>query len=412
MKRIPFIIVLFFAALSGANGQAKQQSRLNDRALWLSYLDKVSRPVMLNLATDQLKAKLPATMSKRIDNAASRSKVAYLEAFGRTLCGIAPWLNGEGGSKEEITLRNQYREWSLQAIAHAVDTTAKDYMVWDQGGQPLVDASFFALALVRCPWLWEHLDAKVKSQVETALLKTRTIVPGYSNWILFTGMIEAFFCKYGLSYDKVRIEYGIREFANHWYVGDGMFSDGMNFNFDYYNSYVIQPYLAAIMEIMGTKTKSYDWFAPRLNKISKRYAEIQERMINADGSYPATGRSIVYRGAAFQHLADMALRKQLPNSLKPAQVRGALTAVIKRTLEAAGTFDKEGWLTIGLAGNQPDLADVYNTTGSLYLCTAIFLPLGLPETDEFWSAPPLPWSAVKIWGGMDAAGDHALDLDK
>ena len=412
MSKLLIALFLWCTLINTAIAQGKQAAKTNDRKLWLNYLDKVSRPVMMNLAADQLKEKMPGAMSKRIDNAASRSKVAYLEAFGRTLSGIAPWLNSEGGSSEEVALRDQYRVWSLKAIAHAVDSTSKDYMVWDKAGQPLVDASFLALAFIRCPWLWDNLDNHVKSNVVNSFLKTRSIVPGYSNWILFSGMIETFFCKYDLPYDKVRIEYGVREFANHWYVGDGMFSDGMNFAFDYYNSYVIQPYLAVIVGVVNSKTNAYNWFAPRLDRITKRYAEIQERQIGADGSYPASGRSIVYRGAAFQHLADMALRKQLPPLLKPAQVRGALTAVIQKTLDAAGTFNKEGWLNIGVAGNQPDLADVYNTTGSLYLCTAIFLPLGLPETDEFWSAPPEPWTAVKIWGGQDTPGDHALDLNK
>ncbi len=367
---------------------------------------------MSNLAEDKLKEKMPGILSKRVDNVGQRAKVAYLEAFGRTLSGIAPWLNLEGGSKEEVALRNQYRAWSLKAIANAVDSTSKDYMVWEQGGQPLVDASFVALAFIRCPWLWEHLNETVKNQAVSALIKSRSIVPGYNNWILFSAMIESFFCKYGLNYDKVRIEYGVREFAQHWYIGDGMFSDGMNFAFNYYNSYVIQPYLATIVDIADSKDNSYAWFEPKLDKINKRYAEIQERLINTDGSFPAVGRSIVYRGAAFHHLADMALRKQLPQSLKPAQVRGALTAVIKKTMDAPGTFDKAGWLTIGLCGNQPDLADVYNTTGSLYICTNIFLPLGLPESDDFWSSASQPWTAVKVWNGEDVAGDHALDLSK
>jgi hypothetical protein len=411
IKQCSFSLCLAFFLFAATNAQNKNTAKVTDRAAGVNYLDKVSRPVMSSLAEGRLKEKLPKTMSKRIDNAESRAKVAYLEAFGRTLMGIAPWMNLEGGSKEEVALRNQYREWSVKAVANAVDTTSKDYMVWDNGGQPLVDASFVALGLIRCPWLWEHLDQKTKKDVIAAFIKTRSIVPGYNNWILFTGMIEAFFCKYGLDYDKIRIEYGVREFSSHWYVGDGMFSDGMNFHMDYYNSYVIQPYLATIVEIANSKTKAYTQFAPKLDKINKRYAEIQERMIGADGSYPALGRSIVYRGAAFQHLADMALRKQLPASLKPAQVRGALTAVIKKTLDAPGTFDRSGWLTIGLGGDQPDLADVYNTTGSLYLCTAIFLPLGLPETDDFWSSPGQPWTAVKIWSGQDAPNDHALDLN-
>jgi hypothetical protein len=223
-------------------------------------------------------------------------------------------------------------------------------------------------------------------------------------------MIEAFFCKYDLGDDPVRIEYGVREFTQHWYVGDGMYSDGMQFHFDYYNSIVIQPYLEQILQVLGEKRKAYLHEAQRANTIGQRYAEILERMVNADGSYPVVGRSIVYRAGVFHHLANMAYLKQLPASLPPAQIRGALTAVIKKTLEAPSTFTADGWLTIGLYGQQPGLADFYITGGSSYICTNIFLPLGLPETDDFWAAPSLPWTSVKVWSGLDARADHALDL--
>jgi hypothetical protein len=409
IKRILFYTLSSFCLINFATAQKKGTPGLTDRQLWLNYMDKIARPVISSLAEGRLKEKMPVVLSKTIDNKESRLKASYLEAFGRTLSGIAPWLNGEGGSQKEVALRNQYREWTLKAIAHAVDPSSKDYLTWT-GGQPLVDASFFALGLVRCPWLWEHLNDSTKNNVVTALKLTRNTVPVYTNWILFTGMIEAFFCKYGLEYDKVRIEYGIREFANHWYVGDGLFSDGMNFAFDYYNSYVIQPYLANIIQALNAKGKSYEWFAPKLDKITKRYAEIQERMIHTDGSFPVIGRSIVYRGAAFHHLADMATRKSLPPSIEPAQVRSALTAVIKKTMDAPNTFTLDGWLTIGLYGNQPDLADFYINTGSVYLCASVFLPLGLPETDEFWVSPAAPWTSVKVWSGQDIPGDHALDI--
>ena len=374
-------------------------------------MDRVARPVMLNLAEDKLKQNMPGIQSPHIDNAEVRSKVAYLEAFGRTFSGIAPWINSEGGSNEEVALRNQYREWSLKAIAHAVNPSSKDYMKWD-GGQSLVDASFLALGLIRCPWVWNHLDSTVRKQVVAAFMTTRPTVPVYSNWLLFSAMIETFFCKYDLPYDPVRIDYAVREFSEHWYVGDGMFSDGMEFHFDYYNSYVIQPFLQVILEMISKKKAIYNYFIPKFDKIRKRYAEIQERMINTDGSFPVTGRSIVYRCGAFHQLGDMSLRKDLPSSLKPAQVRSALTAVIKKTLGAPSTFNEKGWLNIGLCGHQPELADFYITTGSLYLCSEIFLPLGLPATDNFWSDPETPWTSVKAWSGQDLSPDHALDLNR
>ncbi|WP_183559655.1 DUF2264 domain-containing protein [Mucilaginibacter sp. SP1R1] len=408
MKKI-FLLLLSLPTILYSHAQDKPSTGVADRKLWLSYMDKISRPVMSNLAQDKLKERMPVMLSDRIDNKESRSKVAYLEAFARTLSGIAPWINLEGGDAAEIKLRNQYREWSLKAIANAVDPQAKDYLQWN-GGQPLVDASYLALALIRSPWLWEHLDKHVQQQVVDALKITRGTVPVYSNWILFTGMIEAFFCKYDLGDDPVRTEYAIREFTQHWYVGDGMYSDGMDFHFDYYNSIVIQPNLSVILQVQDDKRKKYLNEKQRVKAIGQRYAEILERLIGADGSYPATGRSIVYRAGVFHHLANMAYQQQLPASLPPAQIRCALTAVIKKTLESPSTFTSDGWLNIGLYGKQPGLADFYNTTGSLYICTNVFLPLGLPQTDDFWSGAPLPWTEIKIWSGSDVKGDHALDL--
>jgi hypothetical protein len=82
--------------------------------------------------------------------------------------------------------------------------------------------------------------------------------------------------------------------------------------------------------------------------------------------------------------------------------------VIRRTLDAAGTFDDAGWLRIGLAGHQPSLAEGYISTGSLYLCTLAFLPLGLKPSDEFWSTPPADWTSRKILSGANQAADHAI----
>lgn len=400
------LLGLFIFCLSGITSSSVAQKPASHRDLWLMQMDRVARLVLSNLAGDQLKATMPVVLSPTSDHPENRQKVAYLEAFARTLCGIAPWLNSEGGTQYETGLRAQYREWALKCISNAVDSSKKDYMEWS-GGQPLVDASFFALALVRCPWLWEHLEVPVRQQVITALLKTRNTIPVYSNWILFSGMIEAFFCKYGLPYDKVRIEFGIREFSQHWYVGDGMYSDGNHFSMDYYNSYVIQPYLTDILDAVREKDTSFEWFRSDMDKIASRYAEIQERSINSDGSFPVYGRSIVYRGAAFHHLANMALKKKLPSGMLPAQVRCGLEAVLTKTLNAPNTFNEKGWLQIGLYGMQPELADFYITTGSLYLCSTIFLPLGLPPGDPFWLNDDADWTSKKVWEGKEAKADHS-----
>jgi len=141
---------------------------------------------------------------------------------------------------------------------------------------------------------------------------------------------------------------------------------------------------------------------------AKRYAEIQERLIAPDGTFPSLGRSTTYRFGAFQTLALGALRRELPEKIKPAQVRCALTAVIRKMVEAPGTFDADGWLQIGFCGHQPALGESYISTGSLYLCSAGLLPLGLPPTDEFWSSPPAKWTSQKLWTGENLSADHAM----
>jgi hypothetical protein len=103
-----------------------------------------------------------------------------------------------------------------------------------------------------------------------------------------------------------------------------------------------------------------------------------------------------------------ALLDDLPEGLTPAQVRGALDAVMRRTLEPEGTFDAAGWLRIGLAGHQPGLGESYISTGSLYLAALVLLPLGLPPTHPFWADPPLPWTAQRAWAGEAIAIDQAM----
>ena len=131
-------------------------------------------------------------------------------------------------------------------------------------------------------------------------------------------------------------------------------------------------------------------------------------MIGPDGAFPPIGRSLAYRCGAFHLLAQSALRRALPDGVTPAQARGALTAVITRTLDARDTFDAEGWLRIGFCGHQPGVGETYISTGSLYLCSVAFLPLGLPESDPFWSGSAVPFTQQRAWTGQPFPIDHAL----
>jgi hypothetical protein len=380
----------------------------SDRDYWISVLKRIAEPVLTSLSQRKLKINMPVEAPH--GNVDDRRKYTYLEAFGRLLTGIAPWLESGAITGPEGQLRTQYAELARKSIAAAVDPASPDRMNFDSGSQPVVDAAFLALGILRAPKeLWAKLDTTTKSHLVRALQASRVIKPGFNNWLLFSATVEAFLGFAGERADAMRIDYAVREHEA-WYKGDGVYGDGPQFHWDYYNSFVIQPMLLQVLESARAWSSAWESFYPAVLARAKRYAAIQERLISPEGTFPAIGRSLAYRFGAFHLLSAMAWRKQLPDNIAAEQVRSALTAVMKRMVQAPGTFDKNGWLQIGFCGHQPSIGEVYISTGSLYLCSAVFLPLGLSEADPFWSGPEKPWTEKQVWSGADLHADHAIQI--
>ncbi len=383
----------------------------NNREYWLRTVERISSPLLEALGRDQLRATMPIECAA--GQIESRRECSHLEAFGRLLCGLAPWLELSGCTGAEAALQTKFRELARKGIANGTDPASPDHMNFGTNQQSLVDTAFLALAILRAPeQLWRKLDHQVQRRVIESFRATRVVTPGHNNWLLFSATIEAFFCFVGEDWDALRVDYAIEQHQQ-WYAGDGAYGDGPHFHWDYYNSFVIQPMLLAILDAMQAQTghRNTDrWNSLRtvILERAQRYAAIQERMISPEGTFPAIGRSLAYRFGAFHHLAEMSLRHQLPEGVTPEQVRPALTAVMRRMVEAPGTFDGKGWLTIGFAGHQPSIGETYISTGSLYLCSAAWLPLGLPARDPFWSAAAKQWTQQKAWGGVDLVADHAI----
>lgn len=384
----------------------EQQGQL-DRAYWLGMLKRVAEPVLKALAERRLKADMPVEQQ---EGAYGRERFAHLEAFGRTMTGIAPWMESGAAEGEEGELRKRFIALALAGVDAATDPSSPDYMNFGDDYQPIVDAAFLSHALLRAPKaLLEPLrrDERVRANLVQALQATRSRKPWFNNWLLFAAMIECALERLGAQADPMRIDYALRQHEQ-WYLGDGVYGDGPEFHFDYYNSFVILPMLVDILELVGDRDPVWSAMRERVRARAVRHAAIQERLIAPDGSFPPIGRSLVYRSGSFQLLAQIALRGELPPEVAPAQVRGALTAVLCRTLEAPDTFDTDGWLRIGLAGHQPGLGETYICTGSLYLCSASLLPLGLPPSDPFWSGEAVPWTSQRAWGGLPVPIDTAF----
>ena len=394
------------AVRSSAEAIAVPQPEQNDREYWIGVLAKISDPVLVALSERKLKQLIPVEAPH--GNGEERRQYTHLEAMGRLLAGIAPWLETGPTVSEEGSLRAKHAELARESIDAGTDPASPDFMNFTNGRQPVVDAAFLALAIVRAPnELWKKLAEKTQRNTIAALQSTRKILPAYSNWLLFPAMIEAALMMVGAEWDSMRVDYALRT-MNTWYKGDGVYGDGPEFHWDYYNSYVIHPMLLQVLDATAKASPNWNSLQPEMMARARRYAAIQERLIGPDGSFPPIGRSLCYRFGAFHLLAEVALRRMLPEGVAPAQVRSGLTAVMRRMLDAPGTFDEKGWLRVGFAGHQPEMAEAYISTGSLYLCSAAWLPLGLPASDPFWADAAKPWTSKKVWSGEDVAADHAL----
>ena len=411
-----FCLLVFSPNMNAQKKDNKKQKQTiaanngsNDREYWSQLLYKMSYPVIHNLAQETLKKNMPleALPDYGKPYGMIANEVSYLEAVGRTMAGVAPWLALPDDNTKEGAMRKQLRTELLQGIAHGVDPNSKDYLNFSKQQQPIVDAAYMAFAFIRAPKaLWEPLDSITKKRVIYEFKSLRNRKPTFNNWLLFSGITEGFLLKVGADCDPMRIDYAIRK-TTEWYSGDGWYSDGSKLCVDYYNSYVMHPMMVDLLGITTEKKmypiEDYDLAVKRM----QRYSEFLERIIAPDGSFPVFGRSMAYRTAVFQALAQTALMGKL-NNISPAQVRCGLTAVMHRMYDECDNFDKNGWLVLGFCGSQPEIADVYTSTGSLYMATLAFLPLGLPADNPFWIDAPADWTSKKAWSGKPTPKDYKV----
>lgn len=407
-KNLILSIIALYTCILSINAQNKQ-SQTDDRTYWADLMYKISEPVLSNMSKGELSKNMELELSPTWDGRDKR--VTYMECFGRLMSGLAPWLALPDDNTSEGKKRKQLREWALKSYAHSVDPNSPDYLLWRNEGQPLVDAAYIANSFLRAPkQLWEPLDELTKKRYIEEFKQLRRVDPPYTNWLLFSAMVETFLMSIDEQYDAYRIHSAIRKMEE-WYVGDGWYADGEHFAFDYYNSFVIQPMYVEVLEHLVEKKRMVKpEQLETARKRMQRYSMILERLVSPEGTFPVFGRSMTYRAGVFQPLALLSWRKNLPQELPEGQVRAAMTSVLKRMFSAEGNFTQKGFLQLGFAGHQPKLADWYTNNGSLYLTSLAFLPLGLPADDSFWTSSPQDWTSKKAWSGQDFPKDHAVSF--
>lgn len=378
----------------------------DDRIFWVSTLQKMTFPVLNNLSKGSLRKNMPYE-SPSLEG----QKFSYLEAFARVFNGIAPWLELGPDSSEEGIVREKYIQMTKKAISNAVNPNNNDYIFVVEPKQSLVDVALFAHGLLRAKnQIWLNLQMDDQARIIRELKNTRVIAPYENHWLLFTSMIEAALLEFTGECDKERLSYGVRKFRDELYMGDGIYSDGESFTSGYFNSMVIHPMLNDILKVMRKYGINDGEFLDVQLMRSSRLASQLERTISPEGTYPLIGSCMGYRCGIFHLLSQAALLKILPRNINPAQVRSALTAVLKKQFGENQNFSSSGWLILGLNGSQTDIAENDINTGSLYFCCTIFVALGLDANDAFWTAPFAEWTSIQAWNGHPLQKDQSIDF--
>lgn len=292
MNRLHWLFLLLVTVLliPTENATAKKKIEKSDREIWCEVMYRMAAPVLSNMSEGRLKQNMLVELSPTWDG---RNKdVTYMECFGRLMAGLAPWLSLPEDDTAEGVQRRQLRKWALKSYKQAVDPSATDYLLWRQEGQTLVDATYIAESFLRgYDALWMPLDSLTKQRYINEFTQLRRVDPSYSNWLLFSATIESFLRKAGAPSDTYRISSSLRKIEE-WYVGDGWYSDGPHFAFDYYNSFVIHPMYIEALEIITEAGKHKNiWNMPGCDYHkaiirAQRFGMILERLISPEGTFP------------------------------------------------------------------------------------------------------------------------------
>lgn len=375
-----------------------------DRQYTIQLLQDIADPVLKPLSEETLRRQFPR---KAWETRESNIETSPLQAFGRTLSGMAPWLSLGGNETAEGRLREQYIRLARQSLINASNPASPDYLFGEPTQERIVHAAYIAYPLLLAPQqLWEPLTKEQQGNIIAALKTHRRFKPNKSNWLLFPAIIETAILRFTGNAREKDIRYAVKKMDD-WYLGDGVYGDGPALHRDYYNSYVIHPLLIETLRQCATLGVHTRLSLEESLERGKLYAKLLENMISPEGTFPVNGRSSVYRIAALQLLEYLAYRNDfIPAHCTAGGTRAAITAVIRNMMSAPGTFDEAGYLNAGIVGEQVNARDYYNYTGALYMCAMGLTHLGIPADKPFWQEKPGPWTQQRIWQGEDLAGQE------
>ena len=309
-----------------------------------------------------------------------------MEGFARSFFLAAPYLlHNPGGvftfESDSFDLGEFYR----RGIVSGTDRSSDEY--W--GGiksfsQTIVEAASLALNLYLARTsVWDAFSPDEQRQVASYLLAVGRCKTYRNNWMLFRAIIHAVLKRFEMPYDESAMRRLIKRSAA-LYVGDGWYSDGRERCFDYYNAWVMHPYLLFWCDINPDTEPGFFGLCRERTRI---FTDHYRHFFAPDGSFPAYGRSLIYRSAVVSVFP--VAEYYSCSALQPGEARRICSGNVKYFWDK-GAVDKQGFLTLGFHRPLPELSEYYSGTQSPLWANKAWWTFLLPPSHRFWTDQEVP----------------------
>ena len=316
--------------------------------------------------------------------------VDAIESFARIASAWGAWLHNPSNP---ATIDYEDSKIDIEALLHQalLDGTdpSKLHTYWgdiDHMDQRIVESADIAVTL----WLsrervFNKMSASEQAQVIAWLAQVDGKGTYTDNWILFTAMAQAVRHHLGFPAPLDDLDQRLMQIGE-FYRGDGWYVDGPSDEFELYNAWMFGWHYLLWTWIDGERRPDH-----RQQVLGRAQSFISgfQYFFGSNGSYPAWGRSIVYRFAA---LAPFALGHFLGIAPQDPGLLRRISSGCIRYFYDHGMFDPENFICQGFHGDFPPAGEAYISPGSPYWCCHGLFALALDQDDPFWTAveSPLP----------------------
>ena len=333
----------------------------------------------------------PARVLYPDDRRGLPDSVDAIESFARMASAWGAWLLNP---TNPAILHFQGNQINIETILHQAlldgTNSSNPYTYWGDIGhmdQRIVESADIAVTI----WMSrERVFNKMTSNEQAQVIAWLAQVDGKGtytdNWILFTAIAQAVRHQLGFPSPLDDLDNRLMQIGE-FYRGDGWYVDGPSDEFELYNAWMFGWHYLLWTWIDGDRHPDH---RQQVLQRARSFIAGFLHFFGSNGSYPAWGRSLVYRFAALAPFAVGHFLKIAPED--PGLLRRVSSGCLRYFYDRGLLDPNQNFIRQGYHGDFPPAGEAYISPGSPYWCCHGLLALTFDKDDPFWTAieSPLP----------------------